>query len=498
MQEYNLGRKIGLFLGPALFIIMLMIGPAEGMKPEAMKVAALTVLMAVWWISEAVPIPATSLLPIVMYPILGITTTKATTASYANPIIYLFMGGFFIAVAMQKYNLHKRIALHVIKMVGSSPSLMILGFMIATGFLSMWVSNTATAMMMVPIGLAVISQVTGHTSEQMLAGSGGKTEMNFAKSLMLAIAYSASIGGIATIIGTPPNAIMVGMMEKMYGVKINFAQWMMFGLPLSIVMMAAVWFLLTKVMFNTGEMKLASGGEVIKKDIDEMGKMTREEKSVLFVFVLAACSWVINGFIKKSPVDDTMIAIGAALLLFIIPTNFKKGQFILDWKTAVKIPWGIVLLFGAGFAVAEGFTKTDLAMWISMRLTSLEGASVLLFVTIAAVLVVFLTEITSNTAIATLLVPIMGSAAVAMGIHPFATIISSCLSASFAFMLPVATPPNAVVFGSGAIKIIDMVKAGIWLNIIGAILIVLFTVYVLPIIWGVDLSVVPEWAHIQK
>lgn len=494
MQEYSLGKKIGLFLGPALFIIMLLIGPAEGMKPEAMKVAALTVFMAVWWISEAVPIPATSLLPIVMYPILGVTTTKATTASYANPIIYLFMGGFFIAVAMQRYNLHKRIALHVIKMVGSSPSLMILGFMIATGFLSMWVSNTATAMMMVPIGLAVISQVTGHTSEQMFAGIGGKQEMNFAKSLMLGIAYSASIGGIATIIGTPPNAIMVGMMERMYGVKINFAQWMIFGLPLSIVMMAAVWFLLTKIMFNTGNMKLASGGEVIKQDIDEMGKMTREEKSVLCVFVLAACAWVINGFIKKSPVDDTMIAIGAALLLFIIPTNFKKGQFVLDWKTAVKIPWGIVLLFGAGFAVAEGFTKTDLAMWISMRLTSLEGASVLLFVTIAAVLVVFLTEITSNTAIATLLVPIMGSAAVAMGIHPFATIISSCLAASFAFMLPVATPPNAVVFGSGAIKIIDMVKAGIWLNIIGAVLIVLFTVYVLPLIWGVDLSVVPEWA----
>lgn len=494
MQEYSLGKKIGLFLGPALFITMLLIGPMEGMKPEAMKVAALTVFMAVWWISEAVPIPATSLLPIIMYPLLGIMTTKATTASYSNPIIYLFIGGFFIAISMQKYNLHKRIALHVIKLVGSSPSLMILGFMIATGFLSMWVSNTATAMMMVPIGLAVISQVTGHTSEQMFAGSGGKEEMNFAKSLMLGIAYSASIGGIATIIGTPPNAIMVGMMEKLYGVKINFAQWMAFGLPLSIVMMATVWFLLTKVIFKTRKMKLTSGREIIQKDIEEIGKMSREEKIVLFVFVLAAFSWVFNGFIKKSPVDDTMISIGAALLLFILPVSLRQGRFILDWQTAVKIPWGIVLLFGAGFAVAEGFTRTDLAMWISTRLTSLEGASILLFVTLVAILVVFLTEITSNTAIATLLVPIMGSAAVAMGIHPFATIVSSCLAASFAFMLPVATPPNAVVFGSGAIKISDMVKAGIWLNIIGAILIVTFTVYILPLIWGVDLSVVPSWA----
>lgn len=493
MNTYGLGKRIGFILGPVLFVIMILSGPPEGMSEAAMKVAAVTVLMAIWWITEAVPIPAVSLIPIVLYPALGVMKTGAATAPYANPIIYLFMGGFFIASAMQKWNLHKRLALHTIKIVGSSPSKMVLGFMLSTGFLSMWVSNTATAMMMVPIGLAVITQITGHTSAQMVAGEGGAKELNFAKSLMLGIAYAASVGGIATIIGTPPNAIMVGVL-KQNGVTIDFAQWLAFGLPLSIIMMAATWFILTKILFRTGDLQLSSGREVIEQDIKEMGKITYQEKVVLTIFVAAAVSWIGRSFLKPAFIDDTTIAIIAALLLFIIPADLKKGQFILDWKTAVKIPWEIVLLFGGGFAVAKGFEVTKLAQWISTQLTSLDGVSILVFVLISTVFVVFLTEITSNTAIATLLVPIMGSAAVAMNVHPFATIISACVASSFAFMLPVATPPNAVVFGSGTMRIMDMVKAGIWLNIMGSILIVIFTVYLLPHIWGIDLSTVPDWA----
>ncbi len=494
MQEYGTMKKVGLFLGPILFILLLLIDAPAGMKPEAMKVAAVTVLMAIWWITEAVPIPATSLLPIIMYPTLGVMKASEATAPYANQTIYLFIGGFFIAVAMERWNLHKRIALHTIRVVGLSPAMMTLGFMIATAAISMWVSNTACAMMMVPIGLAVITQVTGKSSKEILSGSTGLFEMNFAKGLMLGIAYAASIGGVATIIGTPPNTIMVGMMDSMYGVQITFAQWLLFGLPLSIIMMVATWILLTKLLFPTGDLKLSEGRDVIDREIAKLGTITYQEKVVLGVFSLVAIAWVAGSFIKISFINDTVIAMMGTLLLFIIPSDWKKGEFILDWKTAVKIPWDIVLLFGGGFAVAGAFGKTGLAKWMSEQLTLLDGVSVLIFVLIATLLVVFLTEVTSNTATATLLVPIMGSAAVAMGVHPFATIIAACVGASFAFMLPVATPPNAVVFGSGAVRIMDMMKAGIWLNIIGTIVIVAFTVYLLPILWGVDLSVVPEWA----
>ncbi len=494
MEEYGTVKKVGLVLGPALFLLLLLMTPPEGMKPEAMRVAAVTVLMAVWWITEAVPIPAASLLPIILYPALGVMKSGAATAPYANPTIYLFIGGFFVAVAMEKWNLHKRIALYTIKFVGASPSLMTLGFMLSTGFMSMWVSNTACAMMMVPIGLAVVSQVTGKTSADILSGSTGKFEMNFAKGLMLGIAYAASLGGIATIIGTPPNTIMVGMMDSMYGVKISFAQWLIFGVPMAFLMLFLTWLLLTKLLFKTGDLKLAEGRHVIEEEIKHLGAMSKGEKMVMGVFVFVAVAWIAGSFVDIAYIDDTTIAIFGTLLMFLLPVDFKKGIFVLDWKTAVKIPWDIVLLFGGGFAIAKGFAQTGLADWISSRLTSLEGIGLIGFVTIVTLLVIFLTEVTSNTATATLMVPIMGSAAVAMGVHPFATIIAACLAASFAFMLPCATPPNAIVFSSGAIRIVDMVKAGVWLNFIGAAVIVSFVVYLLPILWGVDLGVVPEWA----
>lgn len=499
MNEYTTTKRVGLFLGPILFLIMCFITPPEGMSNAAMKVAAITVLMAIWWITEAVPIPATSLLPILLYPLLNVTNAKEVTASYADPTIYLFMGGFFVAVTMERWNLHRRIALYTIKMVGTSPVKMTLGFMIATGFISMWVSNTATAMMMVPIGLAVIAQVTGISSKQLLDGSVGVKEQNFGKGLMLAIAYSASIGGVATIIGTPPNTIMVGMLDHTYGQTITFAQWMMFGLPLVIIVMALTWFMLVKVLFPTGDLKLAKGKDVIDYEIKKMGPITKEERIVLVVFLLVAFLWVFSPKLKTwfpslESVNDTVIAMFGTILLFAIPADWKKGVFILDWKTAVKIPWDIVLLFGGGFAVAGGFSKSGLAKYIATQLESLSGVHMLIFITIVTLLVVFLTEITSNTATATLLVPIMGASAVALGIHPYATIVPACVAASFAFMLPVATPPNAVVFGSGAMRIKDMARAGFGLNIFGTIVIVLFVMYLMPVLWGIDLSTTPEWA----
>ncbi|NDV18589.1 DASS family sodium-coupled anion symporter [Pseudodesulfovibrio sp. JC047] len=508
-KDSGSGKRIGFFLGPIVFVIMLMVPAPEGMKIEAWRVAAVTALMAIWWITEAIPIPATSLMPIALFPLLGVMKSNAATAPYANHLIYLFMGGFFLAVAMERWNLHRRVALHTIRLVGTSPSRMIMGFMLATAFLSMWVSNTATTMMMVPIGLAVIQQATGFDSQTLRTSTSNGPEFNFGKGLMFGIAYSASMGGVATIIGTPPNTIMVGMVEKLFGVEIGFGQWMMFGVPLSVVMLALSWVLLTKILFPTGNMQIAGGDSIISKEIDKLGPMSSEEKKIVLVGSFVATFWLARGFLKKAPfvldimpnfgyIHDATIGILGALILFAIPTNFKKGEFLLDWKTAVKIPWDVILLFGGGLAIANGFAKTGLATYIASQLGGLAGSSLIVFVAAVVLITIFLTEITSNTATATLLVPIMGSAAIAMGVHPYATIVGACVAASFAFMLPVATPPNAVVFGSGCITIKQMAKAGLWLNILGTVLITAFVVYLLPAVWGIDLSIVPDWGIIPK
>ncbi|AMK12780.1 SLC13 family permease [Pseudodesulfovibrio indicus] len=506
----NKGKQIGFFLGPIVFVLMLIIPAPEGMAVEAWRVAAVTALMAIWWITEAIPIPATSLLPIALFPLLGVMKSAASTAPYANHLIYLFMGGFFLAVTMERWNLHRRVALYTIRAIGTSPGRMIMGFMVATGFLSMWVSNTATAMMMVPIGLAVIQQATGYDSDHLRDSSGNVgPEFNFGRALMLGIAYAASIGGVATIIGTPPNTVMAGMVEKMFGVQIGFGQWMMFGVPLAAITMLIAWLLLTKILFPMGGMELAGGAKIINDEVKKLGPMSPEEKKIVMVGCFVATFWLARGFMAKSSfvlgimphfkfIGDATIGILGALILFAIPVDFKKGKFLLDWKTAVKIPWDVILLFGGGLAIANGFAKTGLAAYIAGQLGALEGTSMIIFVGAVVLITIFLTEITSNTATATLLVPIMGSAAIAMGVHPFATIVGACVAASYAFMLPVATPPNAVVFGSGCVTIKQMAKAGVWLNIVGTILITAFVVYILPALWGVDLTVVPEWAVIPK
>jgi sodium-dependent dicarboxylate transporter 2/3/5 len=499
MFMQHMREKTGFFLGPILFFLVLFMPLPEGMKPEALKVAAVTVLMAVWWITEAIPLPATSLLPIALFPLLGIMKSAAATAPYANHLIYLFMGGFFIAVTMEKWNLHKRIAMHIVNLVGTSPGRLVLGFMIATAFLSMWVSNTATAMMMVPIGLAVIKKASESARADIKAGV--PISNHFGIALMLGIAYSASIGGVATIIGTPPNVVMVGMMDKMYGQTISFFDWMLFGVPLAVIMIAIAWFLLTKVLFTLKGNVLEGGKEYIHGELAKLGKTSPEEKKILIIGAFVCTFWICRGFINIPAlkyVHDATIGILGAGLLFITPTNFAKREFLLDWATAVKIPWDIILLFGGGLALANGFSTSGLAVWLATQLTGLQGVNMVVFIGIVVLMVIFLTEITSNTATATLLVPIMGSAAVALSIHPFGPIIAGCVSASFAFMLPVATPPNAVVFGSGCLTIPQMAKAGLWLNIIGTVVITAAIIYGVPLIWGVDLSQMPAWATVGQ
>jgi len=427
-------------------------------------------------------------MPIVLYPIFSVGDTGAVTAAYGSNVIYLFMGGFFLAAAMEKWNLHRRIALKAILLTGTTPNKMILGFSIATLFLSMWVSNTACAVMMIPIGIAVVSSLTGQATDPVKK----KQEANFGRSMMLMIAYTSTIGGITTIIATPANAIAVGILEREYGLSITFFQWMLVGLPLAVVMTLLVYLLLTRVLFRTGDLVLSGGHEIIEEEQKKLGPMTRQEKLVLLVGGLMVFTWITRGFIDAlgSLLSDTQVAIAGALLLFIIPA--KKGESILSWETAVKIPWGIVLLFGGGMAIASAFERTGLSGWIGTNLASIEGLTLFTAVLISTAVVCNLTEIASNTAIATLFIPIMGATAIALGVHPFATVIAICFASSMCFMMPVATPPNAIAFASGRFNITDMIKSGLILDFVTIALVVAAVLYWLPTAWGVDLSILPQ------
>ena len=483
--------QVGLLLGPALFVLILVLPVPDGMSAAGMHVAAVATLMAVWWISEAIPIPATALLPIALFPLLGVMGGSEVTRSYAHHLIYLFLGGFLIAVTMEKWNLHHRIALHTINIVGVTPQRIVLGFMLATAFLSMWISNTAATMMMVTIGVAVLREVAGEIGHGTDAVNAQQDELRFGTALMLGIGYSASIGGVATLIGTPPNAILAGVVEKTYGYSLSFLEWMSFGLPLSMVMLLVTWVYLTKIVFRSEIHQLPGGQEFIRQQINSLGPMTREEKYVAAVFSTVALLWVLRGLLDPGVlkmVEDSTIAICGALLLFVIPVDIKKREFLLDWKTAVTIPWDIIILFGGGFALAQGFSDSGLTHWLAERLSVLQGVDMVLIIVAVALLVIFLTEVTSNTATASLLLPVMGGLAAAIEVHPFGLMVAAVVAASFAFMLPVATPPNAIVFSSRYVTIPQMVKAGVWLNLLGVLLITLFVYFVLPMVWGIDLG----------
>ena len=471
---------IGLILGPLLFFLVLLLPLPEGMSPAGLRVAAVTVLMAVWWISEAIPVPATALLPIVLFPLLGVLSGAEVTRAYGNHLIYLFLGGFLIAVTMERWNLHHRIALHTIRMVGVTPRRMVLGFMLATAFLSMWISNTATTMMMVTIAMAVLREVEHEIDHQ-------PGEMWFGTILMLGICYAASIGGVATLIGTPPNAIFAGVLEKTYGISISFTDWMRFALPLSLVMLALTWFYLTRMLCRQTSMRIAGGAALIQQQLAALGPMSRQEKQVGLVFTTVALLWVLRGLYQPAGlalVKDSTIAIAGALLLFLIPVSLKRREFLLDWKTAVTIPWDIIILFGGGFALAQGFGESGLTRWLAEQLTVLQGIDTVLVIAAVVLLVIFLTEVTSNTATASLLLPVMGALASAIDVSPFGLMVATVVAASFAFMLPVATPPNAIVFSSRCVSIMQMARAGLLLNLAGVVVITGFVYWLLPLLWG--------------
>ncbi len=472
-------RSIGLLLGPLVFVIVLFFIPIDGLSDQGKSVLASTLWVAIWWITEAVSIEVTALLPILLFPLSGSLSLSETTASYGHKYIFLFMGGFILSIAIEKWNLHRRIALTIIKIVGTNVTQIILGFMVATAFLSMWISNTATSVMMLPIGMAIVTQLKDNpiTKEN--------ENLIFGKALMLAIAYSASIGGMATLIGTPPNLVLAGVVEETYGTEISFTQWFTFGFPISIVFLIICWFYLTKIAFKFEQKKFPGGKKEIEKQLKKLGKITFEEKLIFLVFVLTAFAWITRSFFLKNfipNIDDTIIAICASIILFLLPSK-QKGKKILLWKDAVKLPWGILILFGGGMALASGFEKSGLAVWIGSKLTSLDTFPLILLLFILIASVNFLTEITSNLATTAMLLPVLVSLAAAIGVNYNYLLVGATVAASCAFMLPVATPPNAVVFGSGYLKIDDMVKKGIWMNIISIVLLTLIVYFFLPLIW---------------
>jgi len=465
-------QQVGLFLGPLLLLLMLVIPLPEGMGESARSVAAVTLLMAVWWISEAIPIAATALLPIVLFPLLGVMSTAQTTASYANHLIYLFLGGFLIAMAMQKWNLHRRIALHTIRIVGVSPARTVLGFMLATAFLSMWISNTATAMMMLPIGLAVIASHRG---------SDGSEDHGFASALMLGIAYSASIGGVATLIGTPPNAILAGVLEKTTGNSIGFADWLLFAFPLSLTMLLLAWLYLTRLAYPNRGGGSGQTRELIHQQLQQLGPLSRQEKAVATVFLCVSAGWILRGLLDVpwlKGVSDATIAMAGAVALFVIPASWREGQFLLDWQSAVKLPWEIIILFGGGFTLASGFSESGLTVWVVNQLGVLHDVPIWVLVGAVTLLVIFLTEVTSNTATATIVIPVMGALAGAMEVAPSVLMIPAAIAASYAFMLPVATPPNAIVFSGGYLTVPQMARAGLWMNLLASAMITFFVMFV--------------------
>lgn len=490
----NRAQKIGLVLGPLAFLLILLFFNPEDLSSEGVAIAASTVWIAIWWITEAIPIPVTSLLPLVLFPLSGGLEASDTASAYGSETIFLFMGGFMIALAMEKWNLHRRMALTIIAVIGTNTDRIILGFMVATGFLSMWISNTATAMMMVPIGLAIIYQFSDALKDDPTIDTRPEN-FSFGKALMLGIAYSASLGGMATLIGTPPNTLLAGAIDEMYGIKLSFAKWMMFGVPLAWTFLLIAWFYLVKIALPTKVKQIPGGRKVIDDQRTELGRASREEKLVLLVFTLAAFSWITRSFFLNNflpGLTDGVIAIFFAALLFVIPAKNKPGDHLLDWDTAVKLPWGILLLFGGGLAIAAGFVDSGLSEWLGSQLSGLQGANLFVVILLVAALVIFLTEVTSNTATASMMFPIMAALALALGVHPYALMIAAAIAASSAFMLPVATPPNAVVFGSGYLRIPDMVKVGFALSILGIVIVTIAIYFFLPFVWGIDLTTFPN------
>ncbi len=485
----NKWRLAGTSGGIILFLVMLFSPPPANLQPAGWFTAAVGVLMALLWVSETVPIPVTSLLPLILFPFLGIGSIKESAVPYANPLIFMFMGGFIIALAMQRWNLHRRLALSIIHLIGMQPRRIIAGFMLSTALISMWVSNTATALMMQPIGLSVV--------ELSLAYDTDKAEAKrFSTALLLSIAFSASIGGLGTLIGTPPNTLLTGFMHETYDYTISFARWFGIGLPIVILGLPLCYAVMVFWLFPVKQLEINGGDHFITDELSKMGPLSRQEKWVAIIFGGTALLWIFQPLLAKiiHGLSDTGIALIGALCTFLVPVDWAKGQFLMDWKSAEKLPWDILLLFGGGLSLAWAISNSGLSAWLGLQVSALSALPIFLLIMLITAAVVLLTGFTSNTAVAAAFLPISASVAISMGQNPLLFAVPAAVASSCAFMLPVATPPNAIVYSSGHIPIGQMVRAGSVLNVVSIILVTLLSYLLVPAVFDVQMGVIPDWA----
>jgi len=470
IEGRSTSQTVGMFLGPALLLLMLFAGTPEELSDEAWITAAIGILMAVWWATEAVPIAVTALLPIVLFPMFGVASIQDTVPPYANKVIFLFLGGFIVAFAMQRWNLHRRIALSVLQHTGGDGRSLVGGFMLASALISMWVMNTSTTMMLLPIAVSIITVI-----HKTVTSLDDKAKEDFQFSLLLGVAYGATIGGMATLVGTAPNAMFAAFMLENYGTSINFANWMMVGLPLSALMLPLAWIALTRGVFKVDFVTSDEARAALRTMKLDMGSITVPEIRVAIVFLLMASTWILRPVLVKFPalaaLDDSLIAIAGAILLFLVPSGEKSDPLLLRWKYAEQLPWGVLLLFGGGLTLAGAVSRTGLAEWLGSSLQAVGTLPLIAIVILAATLIIFLTELTSNIATTATFLPVVGAIAIEAGYDPIVLAVPVTLAASCAFMLPVATPPNAIVFGSGMLTIPRMARAGLVLNLIGIVLV---------------------------
>ncbi len=488
-QQYSFRQRVGLFLGPAWLLLTLLLPAPEGLSDAGWLTAGIGLLMATWWIAEAIPIPATSLLPLVLFPMFGIGDISESAAPYANPLIFLFMGGFLIALAMVRWGLHKRIALHIVTRAGTGPRALIAGFMAATTFLSMWVSNTATALMMLPVGLSIIAVADEE-------GTGTRFRTQFAFVLLLGIAYAANIGGMGTLIGTPPNAFIAAFFEEQFAFEITFTRWLMVGVPLVLLGVPLTFLVLTRIIYPFRKSDLIGSIDVIEREIRSLGPIKKGEVVVATVFAITAVLWIVRPLLAQfiPGLTDAGIAMAGGLVLFLIPVDYKRGIFVQNWETARGLPWGALILIGGGLSLAGAVTRSGLADWIGASLGFVQALPLIVVILIVTGLIVFLTELTSNTATTATFLPVLAALAIGIGQNPILLAVPAALAASCAFMLPVATPPNAIVYGSGRIPIPEMARAGLVLNFLFLTVITAAAYSLILWIFDVQLGALPSWA----
>ena len=475
----ELSKKLGLILGPIFFLACTFL-PIELVSQKGDAVIAVALWMLIWWITEAVSISVTALLPLLLFPMLKILPIAEVGANYGSPIIFLFFGGFVLALALEKVNLHRRIALNIIRLTGTTPNKVVLGFMIATAALSMWISNTASTVVMLPIALSVIGLLMddedGFT----------KNDQNFALSVMLGIAFSANAGGIATVIGTPPNSVLIGLLENEYNIEISFLKWMTIGLPFAALMIGIIYVVLVKWMFPNRDLKFNASKEVIDQELKKLGPTSDKEKMVLAIFGVTVFLWIfrtlINSIFPGLGLSDTMISIFAAIALFSVPYNIKKGDFIIHWKDTSRLAWGILILFGGGLALAKGMSVSGIVDLVAGGIAN-SDISILLTASLLILLMLFMTELMSNVALVAVLAPVVAGIAIGLGVPMLYLLIPVTMASSCAFMLPMATPPNAIVFASGYVKVPQMARVGVVLNLIAVVMLILMFQFVIPLLF---------------